>query len=74
MAIPVTTVAFESTFSTSGRVVGPCYRRLHPKILEPRIYMQDWISNGKQDTYSFFFFYQNSFFTFFFWFYLQLSN
>ncbi|KAL5538055.1 hypothetical protein UlMin_045842 [Ulmus minor] len=34
LAIPVTTVASESAFSTGGRVVSPHCNRLHPKTLE----------------------------------------
>ena len=34
LAIPVTTVALESAFSTSGRLLSPHRSRLHPKTIE----------------------------------------
>ena len=34
LAIPVTTVVSESTFSTSGRLLIPHRSRLHPKTIE----------------------------------------
>ncbi|XP_060965655.1 zinc finger BED domain-containing protein RICESLEEPER 2-like [Cannabis sativa] len=39
LAIPVSTVASESTFSTSGRHVTPCRNRLHPNMLEALFYV-----------------------------------
>ena len=34
LAIPVSTVASESVFSSSGRLVSPHRNRLHPKMIE----------------------------------------
>ena len=34
LAIPITTVASESTFSTGSRVVSPHRNKLHPSTLE----------------------------------------
>lgn len=43
LAIPVSTVASESTFSTSGRFVSPHRNRLHPKTLEALMCCRDWL-------------------------------
>lgn len=40
--IPVTTVASESAFSTSGRVISPHRSRLAPKMIEALMCMQAW--------------------------------
>ena len=45
LAIPVSTVASESAFSTGGRFVSPHRNRLHPKTLEALICAQDWLWN-----------------------------
>ncbi|CAN6323816.1 unnamed protein product [Urochloa humidicola] len=42
MAIPVTTVASESVFSTSGRIFSPNRSRLAPKMVETLMCMQAW--------------------------------
>ena len=39
LAIPVSTIAFESTFSTTCRVLDPFV----PKMVETLIYTQNWI-------------------------------
>ena len=52
LAIPVSTVASESAFSTSGRFVTPHRSRLHPKTLESLMCAQDWLwSQIKGDLY-----------------------
>ena len=43
LAIPVSTVASESAFSTSGRFLTPHRSRLHPKTLEALMCAQDWL-------------------------------
>ncbi|CAI9279607.1 unnamed protein product [Lactuca saligna] len=43
LAIPVSTVASESTFSTSGRVVDDFRSNLLPKTVEALIFTQDWL-------------------------------
>ncbi|CAI9272513.1 unnamed protein product [Lactuca saligna] len=43
LAIPVSTVASESTFSTSGRVVDDFWSNLLPKTVEALICTQDWL-------------------------------
>ena len=43
LAIPVSTVASESTFSTSGRLVSPHRSRLHPNTLEALMCAQSWL-------------------------------
>ncbi|XP_022875812.1 zinc finger BED domain-containing protein RICESLEEPER 2-like [Olea europaea var. sylvestris] len=43
LAIPVSTVASESAFSTSGRFVSPHRNRLHPKTLEALMCARDWL-------------------------------
>jgi hypothetical protein len=42
MAIPVTTVASKSVFSTSGRIISPNLSRLSPKMVEGLMCMQVW--------------------------------
>ncbi|CAI9283612.1 unnamed protein product [Lactuca saligna] len=49
-AIPVSTVASESVFSTSGRVLDPFRSSLTPKIVESLICTQDWIRGSISDT------------------------
>ncbi|XP_060966946.1 zinc finger BED domain-containing protein RICESLEEPER 2 [Cannabis sativa] len=49
LAIPVSTVASESAFSTSGRHVTPCRKRLHPNMLEALVCTQDWLWDEKLD-------------------------
>ena len=41
LAIPISTVASESAFSTSGRFISPHRSRLHPKTLEAMMCTQD---------------------------------
>ncbi|XP_071695172.1 zinc finger BED domain-containing protein RICESLEEPER 2-like [Rutidosis leptorrhynchoides] len=43
LAIPITTVASESSFSTSGRLVSPHRSRLHPDALEALMCAQSWL-------------------------------
>lgn len=43
LAIPISTVASESAFSTSGRLVSPHRSRLHPKTLEALMCAQSWL-------------------------------
>lgn len=50
-AIPVTTVASESAFSTSGRVLSEHRSRLTPDMLEALMCSQDWIRNRYKGTY-----------------------
>jgi len=43
LAVPISTVASESVFSTGGRVVTPHQSRLHPKTLEGLMCSQSWL-------------------------------
>ncbi|KAJ9542884.1 hypothetical protein OSB04_029390 [Centaurea solstitialis] len=43
LAIPISTVAYELVFSTSGRVLDPFRSSLTPKIVEGLICTQDWL-------------------------------
>ncbi|KAI5316316.1 hypothetical protein L3X38_036023 [Prunus dulcis] len=45
LAIPVSTVASESAFSTSGRIVSPLRNRLHSKTVEALMCGRDWLWN-----------------------------
>lgn len=42
LAIPISTVASESAFSTSGRVIGPHRSRLLPETVEALMCLQSW--------------------------------
>jgi len=44
LAVQVSTVASESTFSAGGRVVDPFRSRLNPKMVEALICMKDWVA------------------------------
>ncbi|KAI3745848.1 hypothetical protein L6452_08259 [Arctium lappa] len=50
LAIPVSTVASESAFSTSGRLISPHRSRLHPKTLEALMCAQSWLLNEIRET------------------------
>ena len=50
-AIPVTTVASESAFSTSGRVLSEHRSRLTSKMLEALMCSQDWLRNKYRGIY-----------------------
>ncbi|XP_019155962.1 PREDICTED: zinc finger BED domain-containing protein RICESLEEPER 2-like [Ipomoea nil] len=43
LAVPISTVASESAFSTSGRVLDPFRSSLTPKIVESLVCAQDWL-------------------------------
>ncbi|KAH7688789.1 Tam3-transposase (Ac family) protein [Dioscorea alata] len=43
LAIPVSTMASESAFSTSGRFINPHRSRLHPNTIEALMCTQDWL-------------------------------
>ncbi|KAM6553476.1 hypothetical protein CsatB_014238 [Cannabis sativa] len=49
-AVPVSTVASESSFSTGGRHVSPHRARLHPTTLEALVCTQSWLAIDKQGT------------------------
>ncbi|XP_057954073.1 zinc finger BED domain-containing protein RICESLEEPER 1-like [Malania oleifera] len=46
LAIPIATIAFESTFSTEGRFLDSFRTSLTPKIVEALICSQDWLRNS----------------------------
>lgn len=43
LAIPISTVASESSFSTGGRILTPHRSRLRPDTLEALMCVQDWL-------------------------------
>ena len=43
LAIPVSTIAYESGFSTSGYIVSPHRSRLHPTTLEALMCARRWL-------------------------------
>ncbi|KAF1893549.1 hypothetical protein Lal_00002039 [Lupinus albus] len=43
LGIPISSVASESSFSTSGRFLTPHRSRLHPHTLEALMCLQDWL-------------------------------
>ena len=43
LAIPVSTVALESAFNSSGRLVSPHRNRLHLKMIEALMCAQSWL-------------------------------
>ncbi|KAK9073208.1 hypothetical protein SSX86_007532 [Deinandra increscens subsp. villosa] len=50
LAIPISSVASESAFSTGGRVIEPCRSSLSPQIVEALICSQDWIRRERKET------------------------
>ncbi|WJZ89927.1 hypothetical protein VitviT2T_009110 [Vitis vinifera] len=51
-AIPVSTVASKSAFSTSGKVVSKHRNRLHPNTLDTLMCAQSWLWKEKEGDYS----------------------
>lgn len=49
-AVPVTTVASESAFSTSGRVLSEHRSRLTPQMVEALMCLQNWFRNKYKGT------------------------
>ncbi|KAF1883760.1 hypothetical protein Lal_00012677 [Lupinus albus] len=43
LAIPFSTIASESAFTTSGRFLTPHHSRLHPHTLEAMMCLEDWL-------------------------------
>ncbi|KAI3892956.1 hypothetical protein MKX03_014633 [Papaver bracteatum] len=48
LAIPASSVASESVFSTSGRVVDKFRSSMHPETIEALICGYDWIRSGME--------------------------
>lgn len=47
LAIPVSTVASRSAFSTGGRVLDPFQSPLSPKTIEAFIWAQNWLRSSQ---------------------------
>jgi len=54
LSVPVSTVASESAFSTSGRLISPHRSRLHPKTLEALMCAQSWLLSEIQGNFVFY--------------------
>ncbi|KAL0316336.1 UNVERIFIED_CONTAM: putative AC transposase [Sesamum radiatum] len=52
LAIPVSTVASESAFSSSGKLINPHRNRLHHTTVEALMYSRRWLWNEANDTCS----------------------
>lgn len=50
LSIPVSTVASESAFSTSGRVVTPHRSKLHPKTVEALMCARSWLLASESES------------------------
>ena len=51
LAIPLTSVAFESAFSTGGRIIDPFQSSLASKIVEALICCQNWLRSSPNFEY-----------------------
>ena len=51
LAIPISTVASESSFSTSGRIIGPRRNKLSSETIEFIICTQNWLYEGTKGMY-----------------------
>ncbi|KAL0323600.1 UNVERIFIED_CONTAM: putative AC transposase [Sesamum angustifolium] len=51
LAIPISTVEFESAFSSSGKLINPHRNRLHHTTVEA-LCSRRWLWNEANDTYS----------------------
>ena len=54
LAIPISTVASESSFSTSGRIIGPHRNKLNEDTIETVICTQNWLYAGKKGMLNFY--------------------
>ncbi|XP_038724234.1 zinc finger BED domain-containing protein DAYSLEEPER-like [Tripterygium wilfordii] len=50
LSIPMTTVASESTFNASGRILSPHRSRLHHKTVEALMCARDWLWSQESTT------------------------
>ena len=49
LAIPVSTVASESAFSTGGRILDSFWSSLSPRMVEAIICARDWLQKGHRN-------------------------
>jgi len=55
LAIPLSTVASESTFSAAGRVLNAYRSSIAPETVESIIFLRDWLYGHQGDFYFFLF-------------------
>ena len=50
LAMPISTVAYESSFSTGGRILDPFRSSLSPMMVEVLVCAQNWLRSSLQNS------------------------